>query len=154
MTRRPLVALAGLAWTLACSEVPVEQVARSTVDLVADSVFLDYTAREMEIRGTLINTGPARPDTVWVWAYFINPSVATQGSWSDAPIAVVAPFVTSDTASFVARGSFHWATNRELPKSGFYARVAVSPVAADSAQVPSTNRLYSAAGAVPVQLVQ
>ena len=87
---------------------------------------------------------------MWVWAYFVNPSVNTTGSWSDEPIAVAAPFARGDTAAVVARGPFHWPNNPNIPRSGFYARVRASAVSPDDARVESSRRAYATQGAVRV----
>lgn len=122
----------------------------SKVALDPSRVTLNWRAGQMEIRGTLTKPVGAVPDTVWVWAYFVHPGVSPSGSWSDAPIAVVRPFARGHTASIVARGPFHWATNPDLPRNGYFARVSASAASAAAAQVPSGARQYSTSGAVRV----
>jgi hypothetical protein len=76
----------------------------------------------MVISGRLIKAPQSPPPIqAWLWAYFINPSEAG-GSWSDEPIFVKLSF-QGDTALVVARGPFHWATNQDAPRNGYYARV-------------------------------
>lgn len=125
----------------------------ASVEVRSPAVALDFGGRQMEIRATLVNAGPARPDTVWLWAYFVHSS-SPGGSWSDQPIAVAAPFAAGDTAPAVARGGFHWATNSRVPRRGYLARVSASAQSADAAQVPTPQRDYGIEGAVPVKVRQ
>jgi hypothetical protein len=90
-----------------------------------------------------------------VWAYFINPTekVAGEsmgGSRSDEPIELAHPLGPADTARIVARGPFHWATNSDAPKSGYYARVSVSARSSEDARVPVNQRDYSEEHAIRV----
>ncbi|HEX8360970.1 MAG TPA: hypothetical protein VF613_12720 [Longimicrobium sp.] len=116
------------------------------------SVTLDYGTKEMVIRGTLRKpAGSPVPEKAWVWAYFVNPGVSTRGSWSGSPIEVRPRFGKDGTAAVTARGHFHWATNPDLPRSGYYARVSASSTSEEAAMVPSSSRDYSTAGAVRVR---
>jgi hypothetical protein len=86
-----------------------------------------------------VSTGSAK--WAWagaVWAYFVNPA-APDGSWSDEPIEVQLPPDGGDTVPVVAR-PFHWATNPDVPRSGYFARVSSSVVSADAARVPVKER--------------
>lgn len=134
--------------------VPVVQSAPEPADVefAPSSVTLDYGAKEMIIRGTLrMPEGGPAPERAWVWAYFVNPSVTREGSWSGSPIEVRPKFTKNGTAPIVARGHFHWADNPDIPRSGFHARVSASLVSPEHATVPSAQRDYSAAGAVQVR---
>jgi hypothetical protein len=113
-------------------------------------VALDFSAGEMVIKGRLIKAPQSRPPIqVWLWAYFINPSEDVEGSRSDEPI-FVEPQFAGDTASVVARGPFHWATNQDAPRNGYYAHVRASTRSSDDARVPVPRRNYSPIGAVKV----
>ena len=122
------------------------------VSFVPSRVAFDWNTGETEIRGILAKPpGSAAPDTVWVWAYFVNPTVNSIGSWSNEPIAVAPVFDTGDSAAIVARGPFHWATNSDLPRRGNFARVFVSAASPDAARVPSASRVYDTVGAIRVR---
>jgi hypothetical protein len=131
---------------------------KTKVWFVPGVVRLDWGAGEMEIRGKLAKPpGAPPPATVWVWAYYVNPSVNPSGSWSDEPIAVT-PAFSGDTATIVARGPFHWSgtsyttpTGDPLPRRGYFAWVTVSSDSPDSARVPSTSRVYDPALGLRVQ---
>jgi hypothetical protein len=124
----------------------------SQVSFAADRIALDFRVHEMEIRGTLSKpTGTAAPARAWVWSYFINPSEG-QGSRSDEPIEVQPHFI-GDTAEIIARGPFHWATNEEAPRAGYYARVSVSIRSPDDARVPTGGRNFSIPGAMKVHSI-
>jgi hypothetical protein len=124
------------------------------VDLHPSSVMLDYQANEMEIRGTVINRAGVPPTRIWVWAYFVNPAVSTTGSWSDSPIEISNPFVEGDSVAISARGRFHWATNPDLPRTGYFARASVSAETPEAAQIPSSARTYDTDGAIEVRTQQ
>lgn len=111
-------------------------------------VTLDYRANEMEIRGVLVKEpGSRAPMQVWIWAHFINSGEGAGGSRSDEPIWVPYPFSEGgDTARVTARGPFHWATNVDAPKDGYYARISVSSRSAEHAKIPVRNRDYSPLG--------
>ena len=127
---------------------------------VPSGVVLNYTTGEMEIQGLLAHEpGGAPPLRVWVWAYFINPTEKVNGepmggSRSDEPIDLAHPFGAGDTARIVARGPFHWATNSNAPKSGYYARVSVSARSAEDARVAVKQRDYSQEHAIRVTTKQ
>ena len=111
---------------------------------------LDISAGEMVINGRLIKAPESRlPIQAWLWAYFVNPSEDVTGSRSDEPI-FVEPRFAGDTASVVARGPFHWATNQDAPRNGYYARVRVSTRSSGDALVPVPRPNYSPIGAVKV----
>ena len=117
---------------------------------------LNYATREMEIQGVLAREpGSTPPPRVRIWVYFINPTEKADGqqvggSRSDEPIALGQPFGTEDTARIVARGPFHWATNSDAPKSGYYARVSVSARSSEDVRVPIKQRDYSREHAIRV----
>ena len=125
----------------------------TAVSFVPGVVRLDWAAGEMEIRGRIAKPpGAQPPGTVWVWAYYVNPTVNPSASWSDEPIAVTTAFSNSDTATIVARGPFHWSgtsyttpTGDPLPRRGYFAQVRVSAVSADDARIPSSSRDYETA---------
>jgi hypothetical protein len=91
----------------------------------ARSVTLDYRAGTMRIEGTASGLTGIAADTLWVWAYFVNTAEGGKASRSDEPIPVLRSD-RADTASFVATGPFHWATNAGVPRDGYFARVRVS----------------------------
>jgi hypothetical protein len=129
---------------------------QAEVKLIPSRVTLDYSSGEMEIRGSLVKEpGSAYPKKVWVWSYFINPTETLKGeplggSRSDDPIMVDDPFTGGDTARIVAQGPFHWATNPDAPRRGYYARLSVSALSAEAAQVPVKQRDYRTQGAIRV----
>ncbi len=116
-------------------------------------VTLDYRTGEMVIAGSLVRRIAARPDTVWLWAFFVNPAVTTAGSWSDLPIAVSDPFARGDSVSVEARGPFHWATQKDLPRKGFVAVTRASAVSADDAMIPTKLRDRSAPRGISVRSI-
>jgi hypothetical protein len=125
--------------------------AGNQVNFAADRISRDFGVHEMEIRGRLAKpAGAPAPVRMWVWAYFINPSEGQGSSRSDEPIEVQ-PHFTGDTAEIIARGPFHWATNDDAPRTGYYARVSVSTQSLDDARVPTASRNYSVPGAVKVR---
>lgn len=130
------------------------------VSFLPSAVTLKYATREIEIQGVLAREpGSAPPPRVWLWAYFINPTEKvdgepTGGSRSDEPIERAHPFGPEDTARIVARGPFHWATNSDAPKSGYYARVSVSARSSEDARVPVKQRDYSREHAIRVTTKQ
>lgn len=107
----------------------------------------------MKIRGKLRNSGPTKPDKVWVWAYFFAPnSEYASGSWSGAPIELNNPFASGNEANVAATGHFHWSDNSYTPKSGYYARGSVSEKSGDASMVPSEQRNKTATGAYTVHI--
>lgn len=126
--------------------------AGAEVTFVPTSVTLDYGAQQMEIRGRLRHAPGPTPARVWVWAYFVNPGVSQSGSWSDEPIEITQPFPHGDTATIAARGHFHWATNSDLPRAGYFARINVSARAPEDARVPSSSRIYNTDDAIQVKI--
>jgi len=132
-----------------------DPIAATEITFIPSDVALDYRTSEMRITGKLVrDSGATGPGRVWIWAYFLNPSVDRRGSWSDQPIEVTEPFANGDTATVRAVGRFHWATNSDLPRAGFYARVTASPASAEVAQVPPSSRVLDPAGAVKVRVVR
>jgi hypothetical protein len=120
------------------------------VALASPKVTLNWRTGEMMIRATLTRPpGPVR-DSVWVWAYFVTPNHDDRASWSNAPIGLAWPFRGGDTATVMARGQFHWVTNRDTPREGHVARVSGSSISSDAAQVPSPARAYDVRGATRV----
>lgn len=119
--------------------------------LFPQGVVLDYRDGTMLIDGTIVlPRGATAPDTLWAWAYFINPNVSN-GSWSDEPIPVANPFTRGDTARFSARGHFHWWNNSHLgQRDGFLAHVTVSTKSADDARVRVGERDFSLRNMIPV----
>ena len=119
----------------------------TAVSFVPGVVRLDWAAGEMEIRGRIAKPPSAPPPgTVWVWAYYVNPTVNPNASWSDESIGVT-PAFNGDTAAIAARGPFHWTTNTMpngalLPRRGYFAQVRVSAASADEARIPSSSRDY------------
>ena len=114
-------------------------------------IFPDTPRKRTFFTSTLgVGSGGPAPSTVWVWAYFINPDVNTNGSWSDAAIRIDKPFQFGDTATVRAVGGFHWATNTDLPRKGYYDWISVSAVSAEDARIPADERNYRSQGALPV----
>ena len=131
---------------------------RTTAEMtfVPSGVDLDFGAGQMVIRGVLARRpGESPPKQVWVWAYFMNPSEKVNGepvggSRSDEPIELSDPFGAGDTVRVVARGPFHWATNPDAPRTGYYARVWASARSPDEAEVPVRQRDYNVDQAIRV----
>jgi len=128
---------------------PLVQSAESLTN-TPKTVVLDYRAKEMVINTTLRAPGANRPSKVWVWAFFLNPSEGVSGSRSDSPVEVPVNWRGRDTVTVTARGGFHWATNVDVPKRGFFAKVYVSPLSADAVQVRTAKRDKSLTGALAV----
>lgn len=127
----------------------------ASVSFDVESVTLNYSTRNMEIRGKLRNSDTTKPTKVWVWAYFFAPnSEYASGSWSGSPIELDNPFASGNEASVTATGHFHWWDNPNTPGSGYYARVSTSTLSEDAATVPSAQRNKTAAGAYTVRIVQ
>jgi hypothetical protein len=117
--------------------------------MLTRGVTLDYTDGNAIIEGTVVAPRGVRPDTIFIWAYFINPSISS-GSWSDEPFALPEPFARGDTARFTARGHFHWWNNRNMPvHDGFLARV-YAATTREGARVPVRLRSYEMNTLVPV----
>jgi hypothetical protein len=134
---------------------PAQAAQTPSVEFALASVTLDYRKREMEIRGTLTNNGPSRPDRVWIWAYYFVPnSQYASGSWSDLPLPVDNPFADGNVKEVTARRHFHWADNESAPKSGYYARVSHSAVSADAATVSTELRDKTTSGARAVNVLR
>jgi hypothetical protein len=113
------------------------------LDGAPDSIVLNYRTGDLYIRTSAVAAGVPRPDTVWVWAYFVVPDLSRNGSWSDEPIPVAATFAEGDTALLEARGRFHWWDNANVdPSLATYAMVTLSAHGADSARVVSRMRTY------------
>lgn len=126
----------------------------SSISYEVESVTLNYRTHNMEIRGTLHNKGKSKPGKVWVWAYFVNPTFQSRGSWSGEPIEIEQPFDHADSSQFVATGHFHWWNNSESPIDGYFARVRASAQSGDAAYLPSQRRSYDTAGAYKVNIVR
>ena len=128
--------------TSACSTARDQDEGHPTAtrrEISPDSVLLDYSTRKMLISATLEGGRAIWPDTVWVWAFYTSSETGQSGSWSDDPIAVVPAFDANGRALIVAEGGFHWATNIDAPRTGYRARVYVSP-SRDSASIRSSLR--------------
>ncbi len=123
----------------------------SGVKFDVEDVSLDFQNGQMTINGILRQAGGTPPEVVWVWSYFINPSLPIPGSWSNAPIKLLAPFVRGPEARVSATGHFHWWNNSDAPREGYFAHVRVSATDANSAAVPPPEREYGLEGAVPVR---
>lgn len=132
---------------------PASSSSAPQVTFEPESVTLNYRTRQMEITGTLRNASPTRPERVWVWAYFFNPSFS-DGSWSDQAIEIENPFRSGDTARITARGHFHWWNNSYTPTSGYFARTSVSVASGEGAHIHSSVRNKTTPGALTVRVVR
>jgi len=127
-----------------------EAPAMTEIEFTPTDVQLSFSTGEMRIRGTLVHAAGPVPPRVWVWAYFFNPRVEPEGSWSDFPIEISDPFAAGDSVQVDVSGPFHWWTNSDLPRSGYFARVSASALSEAAAQVRPAARNRSVAGAIPV----
>lgn len=119
------------------------------VEWEADLVGIDYTTRQT-IVGLTLTARESLVERVWVWAYFLNPNFSPKGSWSDEPMEVMGPFDPGHPTAITVGMHCGWCTDPDLPPSGYFARVSVSPVSAEDARIPASRRRYGLDGAIPV----
>ena len=119
-----------------------------TFDL--ERVALDRLSNEVVLSGRLTNHGTLAPDTVFLFAYFLHPN-HPNGSWSHVPIRLDEPFGAGDRVDVEERTHAHWAKDRDLPKTGYFARVAVFAQSASDVRIPPKFRNLQIGGAVAVE---
>lgn len=131
---------------------PPSQAGPSRLDVRGRSARLNFGSQQMTLTAHLTALDAGRPQKVWLWAFFVNPPMdGGEGSWSDQPIEVPVDWKGLDTVTVIGSGHFHWATNPDVPRTGYMARIRASAVSAEDAQQRAALRDKSRQGMVRVQ---